>query len=111
MTPSDAPRRHARETISDSVPSMTKTASAAAIGARTGPPRMKAISATKTTKPPAKATASRSATPSRSPRFQASEKPNGVAKAITIISTPAVRLKNGAPTVIFSPVTCSSASG
>ena len=51
------------------------------------------------------------ATPKRSPRFQASEKPNGATKQAVSSSAPQVRLKKGAPTVIFSPVNCSSASG
>ena len=85
---------------------MTTTAMAAAIGARTGPPRKSARSATRTTKPPASATASRWTTPRRSPRFQASEKPKGVANDSASSSTPQVMLKKGAPTVIFS--TCSA---
>ena len=51
------------------------------------------------------------ATPSRSPRFQASSGPNGTASSSGTNSGPKVALKNGAPTEIFSPVSASSASG
>ena len=54
---------------------------------------------------------SRCATANKSPRFQASEKPKGATKQAVSSSAPQVRLKKGAPTVIFSPVNCSSASG
>ena len=50
-------------------------------------------------------------TPSRSPRFHASENPIGIAKQAVSSRAPEVTLKKGAPTVIFSPVNCSSASG
>ena len=63
------------------------------------------------TAPMIMAKASRCTTPKKSPRFHASEKPNGAAKQAVSNSAPQVRLKKGAPTVIFSPVNCSSASG
>ena len=47
----------------------------------------------------------------RSPRFQASNGPNGTTSSSGTISGPKVRLKKGAPTEILSPVTASSASG
>ena len=59
----------------------------------------------------ANAPISRCATPSRSPRFHAISGPNGTASSNGTNSGPKVRLKNGAPTEIFSPVNASSASG
>ena len=53
----------------------------------------------------------RCAAPSRSPRFHASSGPNGTAIIKGRNSGPKVRLKNGAPTEILSPVRTSSASG
>ena len=92
-------------------PSMMNTPSAAAMGARTGPPLVMARRAASVATPPTSATLSLCATPSRSPRFQLSAKPNGVRNVTASISVPALILKNGAPTVILAPVTCSSASG
>ena len=98
-------------TTSISVPRMTKIARPAARGANTDPPLSHAAPRTAVTAPATKATVSRSATAKRSPRFQASENPKGATKQAVNSSAPQVRLKNGAPTVIFSPVNCSSASG
>ncbi len=63
------------------------------------------------TRPTPKAAISRCATPKTSPRFQASNGPNGIANSSGMNSGAKVRLKNGAPTEIFSPVSASSASG
>jgi hypothetical protein len=57
------------------------------------------------------AAVSRCAAPSRSPRFHASSGPNGMASSSGTNRGPKVRLKNGAPTEILSPVRTSSASG
>ena len=54
---------------------------------------------------------SRCATPRTSPRFQASSGPNGTTTSSGTISGPKVRLKNGAPTEILSPVSASTNSG
>ncbi len=51
------------------------------------------------------------ATPRISPRFHAKRGPNGMANSRGTNSGPNVRLKNGAPTEIFSPVSASSANG
>ena len=100
-----------RSTRSVSAPTITNTASPMANGTRTGPPP----SAAKVTAVPITASAAaptrRCATPSRSPRFQASSGPNGAAISSGRNSGPNVRLKNGAPTEILSPVSASSASG
>src|SRR5204863_8715982 len=53
----------------------------------------------------------RCAAPSRSPRFQANNGPNGTATIKGINKGAKVRLKNGAPTEILSSVRTSSASG
>ncbi len=98
-------------TTSISVPMMTKTPKPIASGAKIGPPLSQAAATTAVTAPMMMAKASRCTTPRRSPRFQASEKPKGAAKQAVSNSAPQVRLKKGAPTVIFSPVSCSSASG
>ena len=98
-------------TTSISVPRMTKIASPMASGAKIGAPLSQAEPTIAVTAPTMMAKASLCATPKRSPRFHASEKPNGAAKQAVSRSVPQVRLKKGAPTVIFSPVNCSSASG
>ena len=59
----------------------------------------------------AKAAISRCATPGRSPRFQASKGPNGMANINGMKSGAKVRLKNGAPTEILAPDSASSANG
>ena len=82
-----------------------------ASGAKNGAPLSQAAPTIAVTAPMMMAKASRCTTPKRSPRFHASEKPKGAAKQAVSNSTPQVRLKKGAPTVIFSPVNCSSASG
>ena len=57
------------------------------------------------------AAVSRCVAPSRSPRFHANSGPNGIAAISGTNKGPKVRLKNGAPTEILSPVRTSSASG
>ena len=54
---------------------------------------------------------SRCAAASRSPRFQASIGPNGTAISSGTMSGTKVKIEEGAPTEIFSPVSASSASG
>ena len=90
---------------------MAKTASPIANGASTGPPPLIAKIAAAATSASAAAPIRRCAAPSASPRFQASSGPNGIASRIGTNSGPNVRLKNGAPTEILSPVNASSASG
>ena len=109
--PAERPGRHARMPTSISVPRMAKIAIPAATDGRIGPPRSQTVPAIAASAPAMTATASRWTTPRRSPRFQASAKPTGVSAAAAIRSTPQVMLKNGAPTVIFSPVSSSRASG
>ena len=79
-TPALSPGRHARMTTSISVPMMTKIASPMASGAKIGAPLSQAAPTTAVTAPMMMAKASRCTTPRRSPRFHASEKPNGAAK-------------------------------
>src|ERR1019366_7757494 len=80
-------------------------------GASTEAPPLIAKAPATATRPTANAVISRCATPSRSPRFQASNGPNGIANISATNSGPKVRLKNGPPTEIFSPVNASSAKG
>ena len=110
-TPGARPGRQTRSATSISEPMMTKIARPAMIEATIDPPRSQAAPTIATIAPAAIAIASRWTTPSRSPRFQASEKPIGMTDAAASSSNPHVMLKKGAPTVIFSPVSCSSASG
>jgi hypothetical protein len=59
----------------------------------------------------AQATNSRCATPSKSPRFQASSGPNGTATSSARNNGPKVELKKGGPIDSFIPVEASRASG
>ena len=61
--------------------------------------------------PAPNATASLCATPARSPRFHGSNWPTGIRINSGMNKGTKVRLKNGGPTEIFSPVMASSASG
>ena len=110
-TPAERPGRQTRMPTSVSVPRMAKIAIPAAIDARIEPPPSQTAPAIAASAPATTAAPSRWTTPRSSPRFQASEKPTGVAAAAVRRSTPQVMLKNGAPTVIFSPVSSSRASG
>ena len=100
-----------RSMRSVTAPAMTKAASPMPNGASTGPPLVMAKVAAITTRANAAAPTKRCATPRRSPRFQAINGPNGTTSRSGTNSGPKVRLKNGAPTDIFSPVKASSASG
>ena len=90
---------------------MTNTASPIASGANVLPPQVHAHSTAIAISAAMPAAVSRCAAPSRSPRFHASSGPNGIATISGTNSGPKVRLKNGAPTEILSPVRTSSASG
>ncbi len=71
----------ALSTRSDSAPTITKTASAIASGASTAPPRVHAITSASASSAQTPAAMSRCAAPSRSPRFHASNGPNGTASS------------------------------
>ena len=68
------------------------------------PPRVHAHSTAIAISAATPAAIRRCAAPSRSPRFHASSGPNGTAISSGTISGAKVRLKNGAPTEILSPV-------
>ncbi|CEG08447.1 hypothetical protein BN961_01862 [Afipia felis] len=90
---------------------MTNAASPIASGANALPPRCHAQTMAIVTRATIPAIIRHCAAPTRSPRFHASNGPNGTASKSGRNSGAKVRLKNGAPTEIFSPVTTSSASG
>src|ERR1700681_4099900 len=92
-------------------PAMTYTASPIASGANVLPPYVHAHRTAIAIRAATPATVRRCAAPSKSPRFQASSGPNGTATIKGMNKGAKVRLKNGAPTEILSPVRTSSASG
>src|ERR1700675_3728165 len=103
--------RPVRSARSLKAPAMTNTASPIASGASALPPRVHAHSTATAINAAMPAAVSRCAAPSRSPRFHASNGPNGTTINSGTNSGPKVRLKNGAPTEILSPVSTSSANG
>src|SRR6201994_4235390 len=100
-----------RSARSTSAPAITNTASPIASGASDEPPEVHAQRIAIATSAAMPAANSRCAAPSRSPRFHANSGPNGTAINSGTNNGAKVRLKNGAPTEILSPVVTSSASG
>src|ERR1700722_8319326 len=109
--PAGTRNRPVRRTRSLNAPAITNTASPIASGANAPPPIVHDHTTANAIKATIPADINRCAAPRRSPRFQASNGPNGNATINGRNSGPKVRLKNGAPTEILSPVTTSSASG
>src|SRR3954447_21541514 len=104
-------RRSRPSEMSVMAPAITKNANPIPNGANTALVPSNAKVAASPTIATAHATSRRCATPYRSPRFHASSGPNGTATSKGTKSGPKVRLKNGAPTEILSPVSASSTSG
>ena len=97
--------------MSVSEPSTTNAATPIINGANAPPPLVQAHSTAMVTSATMPAAVRRCAAPTMSPRFHASSGPNGTASKSGRNSGANVRLKNGAPTEILSPVRTSSASG
>src|SRR2546429_5054552 len=93
--------RPVRSTRSLNAPAMTKIASPMASGAKAPPPRVHAHSTATAINDATPAAVRRCAAPSRSPRFHASNGPNGTAIISGTNSGAKGRLKNGAPTEIL----------
>src|ERR1700686_2294285 len=103
--------RPVRSARSLNAPIMTNTANPIASGAKALPPRVHAHNTANAISAATPAAVRRCAAPKRSPRFHASNGPNGTAIINGTNNGAKVRLKNGAPTEILSPVRTSSASG
>ena len=108
-TPGARPGRQARITNSISEPMMTKIARPAMIDARIEPPRSQAAPTIAVSAPATMATVSRCDDPEQVAALPGEREAERHDKAGGSSSAPQVMLKNGAPTVIFSPVNCSSA--